>query len=98
MDKYANYKYFKGEKEEPFEDEGKSFWWKVESYAFNANDEKQKDQLSETMCAYIRERHYQGDTSDANIKWSVALERATEMYLKGIWEGSYLSRKKVSIK
>lgn len=99
MDKktFANYIYFKGEDESPFEDDGKSFWWMVESYAYNANDEKLKDQLSETMCAYLRERHWQGDTCDANTKWSVALERATEMYLKGIWKGSYLSRKKAAI-
>lgn len=97
-DKLKNYKYYKGEKESPFNDDGKSFWWKVESYAFNASDDKREDQLSETMCAFIRERHWQGDTYNANTKWSVALERATEMYLKGVWSGSYLTRWKVSLK
>ena len=97
MDKYKNYMYYKGEENSPYREDGKSFWWRVESYAFQNGDDKIQDTLSETMCAYLRERHWQGDTCDANIRWETALKRATEMYLKGTWEGSNLSRKSVPI-
>ena len=97
MDKFKNYKYYKGENDCPFNDEGENFWWKVEFYAYNSHDEKILNQLSETMCAFIRERHWQGDTCDADTKWSVALSRATEMYVKGVWVSSYLTGKKAII-
>ena len=97
MKDFTNYKYYNGEDRSPYRDDGKDFWWRVEKYAHDANDDKIENQLSETMCAYIRERHWQGDTANTNTTWPVALGRATEMYLKGVWEGSYLTRKKVAI-
>lgn len=44
MDRYTNYKYYKGETNNPFQDKdfGQAFWWELELYAYKANDEKEK--------------------------------------------------------
>ncbi len=44
MDKYANYKYYKGEKENPYSSfDGNGVRWSIEKYTF---DNKEKDYLS----------------------------------------------------
>ena len=50
-----NYKYYKGEAENPYQnkDFGKAFWWKVEKYAAQRNDDKERDMLSMTMVNYL---------------------------------------------
>ena len=58
-----NYKYYKGEAENPYQnkDFGKAFWWKVEMYAAQQNDDKEQDMLSMTMVNYLKEHHWEGD-------------------------------------
>lgn len=91
MKKYENYKYYKGEKDNPFKtkDYGKAFWWTVESYAAQRNDKKEDGRLSKTMKEYIVEHHWDGDTQHDTTK-ELALQRATQMYKMGIWCGSYI--------
>jgi len=82
--RFENYSFFKGEQDCPFKDDDKFFWWRVERYAFENNDAKEPNELSETMCAYLRERHYLGDNQPSE-DWNVALKRYTEMYRNGVW-------------
>lgn len=91
MDKYANYKYYKGEKENPYSIfEGRGIWWNIETYAFDNEDEKEKDYLSITMLLYIRERHWEGLPTTT---WEECVKRATWMYRNGLWNSAYLSNK-----
>ncbi len=92
MEKYKNYLYYKGEKEAPFTD-GRAEWWKIESYAFHANDEKKPNLLSEKMCAFLRERHWQSDSGIGTNTWEEALIKAHDIYIKGLWSSSYIINK-----
>ena len=83
MDKYKNYKYYKGEKEYPFRDFGKAFWWIVELYAIEKKDEKEREVLSKTMIDYIKEHHWEGEGHDTSKE--EMLKRANLLYKKGFW-------------
>ncbi len=89
-----HYKYYNGEKENPFEgkDFGKAFWWKVELYAIEANDKKEDDKLSRTMMDYVHDLCWEGD-GQSDTTWDDALKRATKMYVKGIWARSHITTK-----
>ena len=93
-----NYKYFNGEKENPFKgkDFGKAFWWKVERYGFEAGDKKEDGKLSRTMMDYIKEHHWEGD-GQSNTDMLTALKRATTMYQKGIWSRSFVTVKSFTL-
>lgn len=95
MADFKNYKYYKGEKENPFEgkDFGKAFWWKVEMYAADAKDEKEQDMLSLTMVDYIREHHWEGDCQHDTSKEEM-LKRADELYNNGLWCRDYIGLKR----
>lgn len=82
-------KYYKGEKECPYEDFGKHFWWVVEMYGVDAKDEIKSNTLSKTMLHYILEHHWDGDCQH-NTDKETAIKRATELYNKGLWSGSYI--------
>lgn len=99
MNRYTNYKYYKGEKEPPFagKDFGKSFWWKLESYAFKANDDKEKGMLSMTMVNYLKELMWEGDGQHDTTKEEM-LRRADELYNQGLWSRSYISIKKYTLR
>lgn len=95
---FENYKYYKGEKVNPFEgkDFGRSFWWKVEYYAASNHDDKEKGQLSQTMFYYLKEHHWQGD-SHPNTTLQEFQQRARELYMRGIWSRSYITTKSHTI-
>jgi len=61
------------------------------------HDKKERDKLSSTMLAYIREWHWQNESNLADITWEESVERATESYLKGKFNSSYLSVKECGI-
>ncbi len=88
-----NYKYFNGEKECPFTDFGRSFWWKVEMYAAHANDDKDLDMLSMTMVNYLQEHHWDGACQHDTTKEEM-LKRADKLYNHGIWSGDYIRIKR----
>ena len=93
-----NYKYYNGEKENPFnrKDFGKAFWWDVEFYAYEAGDKKEDGKLSRTMMDYIKEHHWEG-ACQSNTDMVTALNRATAMYLRGIWSQNYISLKSFTL-
>lgn len=95
MAKFNNYKYYKGESKNPYEgkDFGKAFWWTVERYAVEADDEKERDMLSMTMVHYLKEHHWEGDCQSDTTKEEM-LKRAEELYNHGIWCGDYISLKR----
>lgn len=93
-----NFTYYKGERRCPYiKDKGKAFWWKVEKYAFEGDDEKENKQLSMTMVGYLKEHHWQGDAL-SNTTLEDFLHRAEELYIKGIWSRSYICLKSFSLK
>lgn len=94
-----NFKYYKGEKENPFEgkDNGKTFWWVVESYAVERKDKKEDGRLSKTMKEYIVEHHWDGDAQHDTTK-EHALQRATQLYRMGIWSRNYITTKSYKLK
>lgn len=87
---YKNYSYFKGETVCPFKDEGRCFWWRLESEAAANSDKKNPGELSSTMWNYLREKMWQGDgqwdTSEKEFK-----ERAKRLYALGLWSRSFIS-------
>ena len=86
-----NYRYYNGEKKSPYIKQGefgKDFWWRIELYAVEYGDHKEKDVLSPTMVHYIKERMWEGGH---NTNWETAVERATELYIKGVWSRAYIS-------
>lgn len=95
MDKYNNYKYYKGEKENPFQgkDFGRAFWWQLELYAFEANDDKEKDMLSMAMVNYLKEHMWEGDGQHDTTKEEM-LKRADELYNQGFWSRDYIGLKR----
>jgi hypothetical protein len=98
--KFDNYSFYKGEEKNPFTGadslSGKSFWWDLERYAFEAGDEKLSGRLSDTMLEFIRERVWQSD-SGWDTTWEVGIKRATELYKKGLWSSRYISNKEATI-
>ena len=92
MKDFRGYKYYKGEKQNPYinKDFGKAFWWKVESYAFTDSNWKDENELSVTMVSYLKEHHWDGECQH-DIPWEGALTRAREMYLQGIWSQNYMT-------
>lgn len=93
MGKFDNYLYYKGEKKNPFNPHrewGKNVWWIIESYAVERGDNKEKGKLSKTMLSYIKERVWQSD-SQWNTSLEIAIKRAHELYIKGLWDASYIS-------
>lgn len=94
MDKYANYKYYKGEEETSYSNfKGKGIWWRIEKYAFDKNDDKEKGYLSITMLNYIRNKHWESDSGMPTTTWEECVRRATWMYRNGLWSSAYLSDK-----
>lgn len=81
-------RYYKGEKENPFND-GRGEWWVIEQYGVNAEDKTDKG-LSPTMIAFIKERIWQSE-SGWSTTWEEALRRAEELYEKGIWNAGYIA-------
>lgn len=99
MDEWKNYKYYKGESENPYEskDFGKAFWWVVESYAADAKDDKEPDMLSMTMVNYIKNLHWESPGYYDTTKEEM-LKRADELYNSGYWSGSYISSKRYTFR
>lgn len=87
-----NYRYYHGEDECPFSNRGKSFWWTIERYAHERNDNKEKDELSQSMVYYLKEKMWDGD-GQHDTTLEEMLKRAGQMYLKGVWSRSYLNSK-----
>jgi len=87
-------RYYKGEEIDPFVD-GRSVWWKIESYGVYFGD-KTFIELSPTMIDYIRERVWQSD-SGWNTTWDEALKRAKELYRLGKWSVGYISQQEANI-
>lgn len=86
----ASYKYYHGESENPFaHDFGRSFWWRVESYAAERKDAKEAGRLSASMINYLREHIWQGDAQSDTTE-SEFLVRAQELYSLGLWSRSYI--------
>lgn len=89
-------RYYKGEEENPFDNAihfGKWQWWNLEYYSFKNGDIKEKDKLSKIMLEYIREWHWEPEMPPKSNTWEVAIERATELYLIGKFNGGYISHK-----
>lgn len=96
MSKFSDYTYYHGEKDCPFTDVGKSFWWELERYAFENNDEKTKGQLAMTMVFYLKEKLWEGDGQpDTSLK--EFLQRAETLYNKGLWYRSYITTKPITL-
>ena len=90
-------KYYKGENECPYpQDDGRSIWWKIESYGVEAGDEMDGKTLSSTMVNYIRERVWQSD-SGWNTTWNEAIKRAQSLYDIGKWNAGYIADKSANI-
>lgn len=88
---YNNYTYYKGEETCPFPPfSGKAVWWKIESYAAKAKDDKLAGRLSDTMLEYLRERVWQND-SGSTTTWEVGIKRSSELYKKGLWSAKYIN-------
>lgn len=87
-------RYYKGEKECPFND-GRGEWWIIEYYGVNAGDKTDKD-LSPTMISFIKERIWQSE-SGCTTTWDEALKRAKELYEKGMWNAGYITDKAADI-
>ena len=90
---FGNYMYFDGGNKSPYIDEGFSFWWKVESYAYSNKDEKEKGKLSDSMITYLRNLHWEGD-AQSDTSYEEFIKRASEMYIKGVYDRRYLCDKK----
>lgn len=90
--KFENYSFYKGENECPFDDEGRSFWWRIESEAYLHEDNKIQGELSPIMWEYLRNKMWQGDAhSDTTEEEFVS--RTKEMYDQGVWSRSYITVK-----
>lgn len=87
---FDNYSFFKGEAECPFSDKGRSFWWRVEVYAYDHQDKKVSGELSSTMLSYLKERIWQ-TPSGWTTSWAEALSRAKYCYKKGVWNAGYIT-------
>ncbi len=85
-----NYRYYKGEKMNP-QNDGQSFWWRVEHYARDADDKTDLN-LSPKMLEYIKHRMWH-DGDFGTTTWEEAKARAEEMYEKGTWSHDYLNRR-----
>lgn len=87
---YKNYSYYKGEAVCPFKDDGRCFWWRLESEAAANSDKKNPGELSSTMWNYLREKMWQGDaqpeTSEQEFK-----DRAKRLYSLGLWSRSFIT-------
>lgn len=87
---YKNYSFYKGETACPFNDAGRSFWWRLESEAAANADKKNPGELSSTMWDYLREKMWQGDaepdTSEAEFQ-----KRAERLYSLGLWSRSFIT-------
>lgn len=83
--------YYKGEPNNPYQgkDFGKAFWWKLELYAIEADDEKECDMLSMTMVNYLKEHLWEGEGQYGTTKEEM-LKRADELYNHGIWSRDYI--------
>ena len=90
-------KYYQGEKECPYQaSDGRSIWWKIESYAVQAGDKTDKETLSPSMIGYIKERVWQSD-SGWSTSWEEALKRAEKLYEIGKWNAGYIADKAADI-
>ncbi len=92
MGKFDNYLYYKGEEKSPYLKQGefgKDVWWRIESYAAERGDKKEKGKLSKTMTLYIQERVWQND-SGWDTSRETAMQRAHELYIKGLWDIGYI--------
>lgn len=98
-DRFENYKFFKGEEECPSKmfRTGKGVWWMIESIAYDNNDDKKKNELSPSMIKYIKEKVWQRPEGYWDTSWEVALERATELYRKGLWDIGYICENKENL-
>lgn len=89
---YKNYSFYKGEEVCPFSDFGKAFWWRVESYSAEQDDDKKPERLSPVMFAYLKSHMWEGDaqptTSLVEFK-----KRATALYLRGAWSRNYVTQR-----
>lgn len=88
-------RYYKGEEHNPFPCDGRSVWWRIESYGVNAGD-KTNDGLSPAMLEYLHNRVWHegwiGDTT-----WEEAQARAKELYDSGKWCHSYITRRAATL-
>lgn len=87
---YKNYSFYKGEDVCPFDDVGRSFWWRIEKEAALKNDKKSPGELSSTMWNYLREKMWQGD-AQSDTSESVFCERAKRLYSLGLWSRSFIT-------
>lgn len=97
MNDYSEYLYYKGEKDCPMHgaiNAGKAFWWRIEASAFKNGDKKKSGKLSKTMLAFLREWHWE---PDCTLAWELAVQRATEMYCKGLWSPPYFERENLKV-
>lgn len=69
------------------------FWWKLELYAIEADDEKECDMLSMTMVNYLKEHLWEEDGQYDTTKEEM-LKRADELYNHGIWSRDYIGLKR----
>ncbi|HBC20903.1 MAG TPA: hypothetical protein DC009_02155 [Porphyromonadaceae bacterium] len=83
-------RYYKGEKNCPFSDSGRSFWWHLESESVAHGDKKKTGELSPTMWNYLREKMWQGD-AQPNTSESEFHERAERLYSLGLWSRSFIT-------
>ena len=75
-------------------------WYRLEFYACNRRDIKEKDKLSQTMIDYIRNKIWDtGNFDDAtgSIGFDECVKRCTEMYNKGVWSANYACNPTYSI-
>lgn len=88
--------YYHGESQNPYPDSsGKRFWWNLELYASEQNDDKITNELSDTMWRFIHNR-IMGETY-MMISESEHRRRCTELYRKGWWNASYVTDNKYTL-
>lgn len=86
----ASCRFYKAEKESPFLSSGISFWWRIESYAVERGDKKERDSLSPSMVSFLKQHMWEGDGQHDTTEDEFH-KRATELYKAGVWSRSYIN-------
>ena len=85
-------RYYRGEDKNPYigRNFGWAFWWDMEFESVERGQAPKKDELSEAMKYYIKEKMWSGD-GQPDTTWETALERATSLYKLGEWSRGYIT-------
>lgn len=79
-----NCRYYKGEDKNPYKDDGRWFWWRLESGAVYHGDKKDHDDISPSMFQYIRNKFWLEKLEEYRTTEAECWERARQLYLHGV--------------